>query len=66
MTNVFSSQKIIAFALLHSELQGQICLLLQVAKMPQVTEPEGILSSGRNLESKFLGTQYLLWVERSP
>ena len=60
MTNVLSLQKTIAFALLHSELQGQICLLLQVAKMPQVTEPEGILSSGRNLEHKSVGSQYPL------
>ena len=37
-----------------------------MAEMPQVTEPEGILSSGGNLESKSLGTQYSLWVERSP
>ena len=36
-----------------------------VAEMPQVTEP-GVLSSGGNLESKSLGPQYPLWVERSP
>ena len=37
-----------------------------VVEMPQVTEPEGILSSGGNLEPKSLGLQYPLWVEKSP
>ena len=30
MTSAFSWQTLLAFALLHSVLQGQICLLLQV------------------------------------
>ena len=30
MTSVFSCKTLLAFALLHSILQGQICLLLQV------------------------------------